>query len=91
MANYAKSRRITRYPRNWNVLKIAANHVDALIRKVFSKPFGAHEFLNVMEANPLHLESECNFIDDFMEEEGRNSMQGYLLAQLIAKLHSVYL
>ena len=68
-------------------LKTAANNVELLIKNVFKKPFGADEFLPffclvMMEANPLYLESECNFIDDFMPEEGKCSMPGYLLAQL---------
>lgn len=70
-----------------NSIKKATSYIEELIKTVYKKPFGADEFLPffclvMMEANPLHLESECNFIEDFISEEQRNSVGGYLQTQL---------
>ena len=67
-------------------IKLTATYVEGLLKNLVSV-FGADEFLPIfcmlmMVAYTPKLESESVFIDDFMADEIRFSVYGYMLAQL---------
>lgn len=67
-------------------IKQAATGVETLLKKLMDN-FGADEFLPMFCFAMLHagmpaLYSECAFMEDFMEDDLRFSVYGYMLAQL---------
>lgn len=67
-------------------IKIAANMVNFMLTKILGQ-FGADEFLPlfclvVVRSETYKLQSECCYMDDFMDDSIRFSMYGYLLTQM---------
>lgn len=67
-------------------VKVAASRIESLLKKLMDQ-FGADEFLPMFSLVLVHseapkLHSECCFIDDFMGDNLRFNVFGYLLAQM---------
>lgn len=63
-----------------------SNAIEKILTSIIGS-FGADDFLPIfcfvmIDASISGLDSECSFIDDFIDEDSRHNIYGYMLAQL---------